>query len=102
MPRGKNKVVRGFNSVQKSNSHPLYLIQIFLAQTKVTQDSCQSSFRNVFASVVRNSGISISLGTPPDFMPALCLSPELAPQSPQLSGKFPIGHGALTVRRSSP
>ena len=94
MPRGKNKVVRGFDSVQKSDCNPLYLIQIFLAQTKVAQDSCQSSLRDVLASVVRNSGISISPGTPPDFMPALCRSPELAPQSPQLLGEFPkvMGH----------
>jgi len=90
------------STVVKPIPRLLYLIQIFFTQTKITQDSCQSSFRNIFASVVRNGGISIPLGTPPDFMPALCLSPELASQSPQLSGKFPIGHGALTVRRSSP
>jgi len=80
----------------------LHLIQILFAQTKVMQDRCQSSLRDIFASVVINGGISIPLATPPDFMPALCLSPELASQSPQLLGKFPIGHGAPTVRRSSP
>jgi len=80
----------------------LHLVQIFFAQTEVTQDSCQGSLRDIFASVVRNRGILIALGTPPNFMPALCLSPELAAQSPQLLGKFPIGHGTPTVRRSSP
>lgn len=80
----------------------LHLIQILFAQTKVTQDSCQSSLRDIFASVVRNGGISLPLGTPADFMPALCLSSELAAQSPQLLGKFPIGRGTPTVSRSSP
>ncbi len=89
-------------SLSSAMSSLLYPIQIFLAQTKVSQDSCQSSFRNIFASVVRNGGISISLGTPPDLVPTFCLAPELAPQLPQFSGKLPIGHGVPTVRRSSP
>ena len=89
-------------SLCSAMSNLLYLIQIFFAQIEVTQDSCQSSLRNIFASVLRNGGISIPLGTPPDFIPTLCLAPELAPQLPQFSGKLLMGHGVLTVRRSLP
>ena len=111
MPKGRNTVarelvsryraVRGFSLVPRRvfNCHPLRLIQILFTQPKVTQDSCQSSLRDIFASVVWNRGKGAILRGTPDFMSSWSLPNKLTTQRAKLFDQYAIGHTG--TRRSA-
>jgi len=111
MPKGKNSVVlelvsswpvvRGFSLVRRRalTCQPLHLIQILFAQTEVTQDSCQGSLRDVFASVAWDRRERATFRVPPDFVRPWSLPNKLASQPAKLFDQYAIGHTG--TRRSA-
>ena len=77
----------------------LRLIQMLSAQAKVVQNSCQSSFRDVLASVAWDCGKRTILRVPPDFMRSWSLSNKLTTQLVKLFDQYTIGHTG--TRRSA-
>ena len=77
----------------------LRLIQMLSAQAKVAQNSCQSSLRDVLASVAWDRGKRAILRIPPDFMRPWSLSNKLTTQLVKLFDQYAISHTG--TRRSA-
>jgi hypothetical protein len=70
----------------------LRFIQVFSGKTKVSQNSCQSTFGNIFVATIRNSSEKFIFGVPPDLMRTWSLANNLTAQPAELLGQYEIGH----------
>lgn len=84
---------------ERAATMSLHLVQILFAQAKVAQNSCQSSLRDVLASVAWDRGKRAILRIPPDFMRPWSLSNKLTTQLVKLFDQYAISHTG--TRRSA-
>ena len=77
-------------------TYRLLVSKVFHSKAKVTQDSNEGAFRNIFPFVVRDGSKASVCRVPPDFVRARALSGKLATQLAEFPGQHAVSHTGTT------